>query len=105
MNATKKEVLDKFKSLLLKKVKLHSLVLFGSRARGDADPDSDMDILVVVDHLDREIEDYISDSAWEAGIDYGIVIVPITFSTEEWENGPHQYSLLAMAIKEEGVPL
>jgi predicted nucleotidyltransferase len=37
--------------------------LFGSRARGDADPDSDMDVLVIVDDLSPELEDYISECA------------------------------------------
>jgi len=49
MNITEKSILDKFKSLLLKKIKLYKLFLFGSRAREDADPDSDMDVMVIVD--------------------------------------------------------
>ena len=103
INAIEKEVLDRFKSLLLKKVKLHSLILFGSRARGDADPDSDMDVLVIVNGIDREIEDYISNSAWEAGFEHGVVVVPVVFSRKEWEDSPEHVSLLAQAVRKEGV--
>ncbi|MBI4680237.1 MAG: nucleotidyltransferase domain-containing protein [Nitrospirae bacterium] len=45
-------VIEKFKSLVSQKVKVLELRVFGSRARGDASPESDLDVLVVVDHLD-----------------------------------------------------
>ena len=86
-------------------MKIDHVVLFGSRARGDAEPDSDMDVLVVVDDLTEDMEDYISECAWEAGFERGIVLVPVVFSRNEWENGPERYSLLAEAIKSEGVYL
>ena len=35
-------------------VRLRAVVLFGSRARGDARPDSDIDVLVVADGLPRD---------------------------------------------------
>jgi DNA polymerase sigma len=103
MENREKLVLNKLKGLLLKKIGLNSLVLFGSRARGDADQYSDMDVLVVVDRLDKTIEDYISDCAWEAGFEEGIVIVPINFTKDEWEKGLERFSLLAQAIRSEGV--
>ncbi|MDI6754574.1 MAG: nucleotidyltransferase domain-containing protein [Thermodesulfobacteriota bacterium] len=105
MENREKLVLNKLKGLLLKKIGLNSLVLFGSRARGNADPYSDMDVLVVVDRLDKEIEDYISDCAWEAGFEEGIVILPIIFTKDEWEKGSERFSLLAQAIRSEGVSL
>ena len=103
MTSLEKNILDKFKLLLMKRVKLHYLVLFGSRARGDAEPDSDMDVLVVVDELTKEVEDYISDCAWEASFKHGIVMVPIIFSINEWDRSPERRSLLAEAIREEGI--
>ena len=103
MNSIEKTILEKFKTLLLKRVKLHALVLFGSRAKGNAETYSDMDVLVVVDDLTMEVEDYISDCAWEAGFETGIVVVPVVYLRNEWESGPERYSLLAEAVKTEGV--
>ncbi len=105
MSPTEKRILDTFQGLLSQRLKVHTLALFGSRARGDADPDSDMDVLVVVEEVDRAVEDYISDCAWEASFAQGFVVVPVVFSQEEWENGPERYSLLAKAIRTEGIVL
>lgn len=105
MDHIEKDILDNFLTLIKGKANLHRAALFGSRARGDAEPDSDMDILVIVDDLTEEIEDYISECAWEAGFESGIVVVPVVFSRNDWENGPERYSLLAEAIKSEGVYL
>jgi len=105
MNPVEKKIIDVFTSLIKKKLSVDRIELFGSRARGDADPDSDMDVFVIVDDLSPELEDYISECAWEAGFKHGIVIVPVVFSRDEWENGPERYSLLAEAIRAEGIQL
>ena len=104
MTAQEKIIVKKFKSLVSKKIPLHQVILFGSRARGDADPDSDMDILVVSEYpLSTEQHDYVSEAAWEAGFKYGLVIVPVVYSLDEWENGPEHFSLLARAVAQEGI--
>ncbi len=106
MNTVEKKILDTFKSLLLKKLLLHKMILFGSRARGDATPYSDMDVVVVLDEMANEHDiDYVSDCAWEAGFEHGVVVVPIVFTKEEWENSPERYSLLAQAVETEGILL
>lgn len=103
MNRRDKRILENFRFLLERKVTIRTLALFGSRARGDEDRDSDMDVLVVVDHLDRNTEDFISDCAWEAGFAEGVVVVPVTYTREEWEEGLDGQSLLAEAIRSEGI--
>lgn len=106
MEAIERKILDTFKGLLLKRVSLYKMILFGSRARSDAAPYSDMDVLIVLDKAsDEQVSDYISDCAWEAGFEYGIVVVPVVFSKDEWENSPERYSLLAKAVETEGVPI
>lgn len=106
MNEAEKAVLGRLKGLLRQRVQLDELILFGSRARGDAEAESDMDVLVVLaDGADAEAREAVSDCAWEAGFDEGIVIVPIVFTRSEWQRGPERHSLLAQSIRAEGVRL
>lgn len=106
MNATEKRVLERFKALLLERVPLLKMILFGSRAREDADSYSDMDVVVILDgRLNEKIREEVSDCAWEAGFEYGIVVVPVVFTQDEWENGPERYSLLVQAAETEGILL
>lgn len=106
MTAIEREILDTFKALVSKRVRIHQMFLFGSRARGDSAPGSDMDVLVVTENeLSEKEADYISDCAWEAGFERGVVVVAVVFSRGEWENGPERYSLLARAVETDGVPV
>jgi predicted nucleotidyltransferase len=104
MLQVEKTILDKFKALLANRVNVYKLILFGSRARGDAQSSSDLDVLVILEGSPSEKEfDFVSDCAWEAGFEYGIVVVPVVYSRNEWENSPERYSLLARAVEKDGV--
>ncbi len=46
MNTTERNVIETFRRILARKLHVDQIVLFCSRARGDAVPDSDMDLLV-----------------------------------------------------------
>jgi predicted nucleotidyltransferase len=106
MTAVEKAILDKFKSLLAKRLRLHKLILFGSRARGDADPQSDLDVLVILKRPVAEADrDYVSDCAWEAGLQHGIVVLPVVVDRRAWEKGPEHHSLLAQAVQRDGIPV
>ena len=106
MTTTERSVLDDFKRRLSRRLAVHSVLLFGSRARGDADVDSDMDVIVVLHGAaDAKAEDYVRLCAWEAGVEQGIIVVPVTVSRAEWQDGPLSSSLLALAVEREGVAI
>ncbi len=106
MEARDREVLGRLKSSIEKEVGPVRLILFGSRARGEAGPLSDMDVVVILDDsaTDRDV-DIVSELAWESGFDAGIVIVPVIFRRREWEDTPERSSLLAQAVEQQGVLL
>ncbi len=97
-------ILQRLKARVAERLPLNRLVLFGSRARGDNEPDSDIDVLVVLDGpVSHESEEYVRSCAWELSYENGVVIFPLVVARTEWEEGPASASLLAVAVGNEGV--
>ena len=84
-------------------VSLVDFRVFGSRARGDADEYSDMDVFIEVDQLNRSLKERIMDISWEVGFENFMVIAPLIFSRDELENSPLRSSPIVKAITAEGV--
>ena len=81
--------------------RLKQVVLFGSRARGDADPDSDMDLVVVLEPMDdRWAEhDRMDELLWQETLESGIVISAIPLSASDFAE-PETMAL--MQARDEG---
>lgn len=78
--------------------------LYGSRARGDAEEDSDIDVLVILDHVEdfwKELH-RIEEIAYtlEADYDYRLIISAFPISREEYEQGE---SPLLLNVQREGM--
>lgn len=61
------------------------LILFGSRARGDAHPDSDYDWLVVLPQKDRQLIDRLYDAVVDVEIERGKVVALHIFTRAEYD--------------------
>lgn len=80
------------------------LKLFGSYARGQARADSDVDVAVVLDRLERPSERTLPmELAGELITEYGLVIVPIVLSVGELELLRQREDLLAENLDREGI--
>ncbi len=97
------KIVETFKQLVTRRVKVHEVQVFGSRARGDATENSDLDVLVVVDQLDHATEKYISDCAWEAGFPADIVIMPVAITLDTLKNSPLRESVFIRTVYREGI--
>ncbi|MFO7670931.1 MAG: nucleotidyltransferase domain-containing protein [Bacteroidales bacterium] len=80
--------------------------LFGSRARGDYRPDSDWDILILVDSqkVTNEIEDKFRDGLYDIELEAGQIISTFIYSKAYWKNNL-KYSPIYNDIENEGIPL
>ena len=86
---------------------LHKLVLFGSRARGDAEDNSDWDFLVLVSHNDRCFDDMFDRYGWpliKCGMEHDEDISVHLYSLDEWESY-RDSSLLYYNVVKEGVEI
>ncbi len=97
------KIAEKFKQLVSQRVKVFEVRVFGSRARGDAAEESDLDLLVVVDKLDHSTDKYVSECAWEAGFPDDIVVMPIVITQDALKNSPLRESVFIRAVYQEGV--
>ncbi|MFW6147160.1 MAG: nucleotidyltransferase domain-containing protein [Thermodesulfobacteriota bacterium] len=99
---------------LLKQVEqqIHSIVpdaeviLYGSRARGDARPASDWDFLILVDQpLDRDRILELKNRLYDLELETDTVLTSIVRTSDEW-NSP-RYSVLPFkrTVEQEGVSL
>ena len=80
-------------------------ILFGSYARGDADPGSDIDVLLLVDASRQDISDrnwQVGDLAAELLLNHGIVVSPFV-ENREYFNRNLQLFPFYRGIEREGV--
>ena len=82
------------------------IILYGSRARGDAAPDSDWDFLILLNGpVDETRTDRIRHTLYELEWDIGEVLSSIVRDRTEWQTPLYQATSLYQAIQKEGVIL
>jgi len=64
---------------------IHQVMLFGSKARGDSDVDSDVDVLIIINQDDRSIRREIIDIASDLSLEHDILLSPRVISKNKWE--------------------
>jgi predicted nucleotidyltransferase len=82
-----------------------SVLLFGSRARGEAEPDSDMDLLVVMSDAGPEIRRAIRYLAVEVWLKHGIYLSTRVWSQAHWRKLEELQTLLYRNIRRDGIKL
>lgn len=100
-----RRIAEELRRRLSQVVPLVDFFVFGSRARGDADEDSDLDVFLEVESLDRASRERIFDVTWEIGFNNYLVISPLIVTREELENSPLRSAPIVRNIFEEGVRL
>lgn len=84
---------------------LLKLVLFGSRARGDADPDSDVDVAIVVRGLDAQTKDRILSTVTGIELEHLVPLSTLILSEEEYRRLFKGERRIALDIEHEGIEL
>jgi len=80
------------------------VILFGSKARGDDDSESDIDLLVITSSpVDAAEESAMQETAWQTGIHYGRAVQLVVRSHERWWHGIDQATPLRLQIDVDGI--
>lgn len=82
-----------------------SVTLFGSKARGNSDAESDIDLLVLVKQESWELRSALWRIASDVGLMYTLVISVRVFARERWAETRRLRLPLYRAIAADGVPL
>jgi predicted nucleotidyltransferase len=83
---------------------LEGIILYGSRARGDADEESDIDLLVVLKDFDDFWKEFrkISDLSSEVSYTYDVVLSAIPVKKKDYES---KMSPLMLNVRREGIAI
>jgi predicted nucleotidyltransferase len=107
LSSEEKHVLQELKKILENRLgsQLIKIALFGSKARGDFDPDSDLDLAVIVRGLTRELKNEIYNDVGELELEYLIPLSTFVISEEQFDFLKKRERRIALDIESEGVPL
>ena len=97
--------LSKLIAPIAEKYGVERVYLFGSRARGDARPDSDWDVLVLLDKekITSDDHDNISYSLFDLGLDYKELVNTVLFTKKDWQD--NRIAVFRHNVLEDAIPL
>ncbi|MAU02138.1 MAG: hypothetical protein CL608_33795 [Anaerolineaceae bacterium] len=82
-----------------------AVILFGSRARGDATDESDMDFLIIMSEVDNTIKREIRFLTTEIWLEHGIFLSTSIISNTHWQQLQKLKTALYCNISDDGIIL
>lgn len=104
MKPQETSALSDLKKVLKERIGDVRIVVFGSKARGDDSPDSDIDVMLVVEDYTSEVESVIDEAIYDVNLSYDCFISAVIFGRRELEEGPLSESPLYKRAQAEGIP-
>ena len=96
------KIVNELKGNISNKYKLQEMRIFGSTARNEYTPDSDIDIFVCLSEVNRKIEEDLFDMAYELELKYNCIIDIFVFD-EKIHSGIYAQLPIYQNILKEGI--
>jgi predicted nucleotidyltransferase len=104
MTQTDHEIAGRLKALMVERgLPFEKVIVYGSRARGDFEEDSDLDVLVVVPERTLDLATAIRQCAWEVGFDSERYVQTVIRPKSETENSTFALSPFMQVVNAEGI--
>jgi uncharacterized protein len=84
---------------------LEQVLLYGSRARGEGNEDSDIDLALIVTPAGRARRIEVYDVAHDIGLRHGVLLAPTLIERERLDELRRRERLYAAELDRDGIPL
>lgn len=104
LTANERQAIEAAAATLRARFPVTDIVLYGSKARGDSDPESDIDLLVLTSRpLDEEEQSGMWSHLHEISMRFGVLLSPLTVDARSWREGVHSVLPIHAEVEREGV--
>ena len=106
LNGTEIKAILELKKEILRLAKDAKIIFYGSKVRGNFDDESDIDLLIIVPNLTKDLKYKIIDTATDIELKYDVVFGLVIISEEKYKKSNlFKESLYYENIKVEGLPV
>jgi len=81
------------------------VILFGSKARGDSNADSDVDVLILANEENRRLQETINKIASQISLDYDVLFNPLLIAEARWRQMSSERFSVCRNVERDGVTL
>lgn len=85
--------------------RVQSVTLFGSKSRGDAGPDSDIDVLIVLTDDDSRLRSSVRRLAARVSLEYDLLLSVRAVGRSQWDRLARYHFPIYQSIQSDGIDL
>lgn len=81
------------------------VILFGSKARGDSNADSDVDVLILANEENRRLQEKVNIIASQISLDYDVLFNPLLIARDRWTQMVSEKFSICHNVERDGILL